>query len=74
MDFIGFCETCELQRHFINGVCPICGSHQYAYDRQHEHILESIKNCGIEFNPKLLICKSCSRFKLCKKYQSEVRG
>lgn len=54
----------------INPVCRQCRKNHrswFTYCKRQSD-MESVKNCHVQFDPDKYICKTCSRFRLCRSY------
>jgi len=76
--FVAYCCNCGCQRHHYGDSrrCSFCGSLYESYVREDgvTALGIGIEECGIEYDPELIICKHCHRLEDCSIHHVLIGG
>lgn len=68
MEGVFYCLKCNKKRFFEAGLCGVCGMpyKEYVTEDYLTSSGEEILNCGVNFDPELIICRGSRVSKPCK--------
>jgi len=71
--FISYCPRCKQQHMFFEYKCMTCGL-PYDCELRKINTRKAVKQCGIIFDIKKIICKECGRHKICEETKNNWNG